>query len=215
MSTIRDLKASLGAMKSKNANISSENEEVKRDLEVSLSNLIGLTQILSEKEKENLSEHQIVMKQLQDAIAKLKNVETKSHNTEEKYSLVKDKYRELKQMYEDEVKKRRDEKKKYEKELIERKNRDKDRRRQEKEISESRQEKERQQKESRRRDDARLHRNKSNRSDGRKPMGTIDFMNSIHNTSDSFIQESTKESSNSRSLNSDRRKRTGNFKIVK
>lgn len=215
MSTISDLKASLGAMKSKNANISSENEEVKRDIEVSLSNLIGLTQILNQKEKENLSEQQIVMKQLQDAIAKLENVETKSRNTEEKYSLVKDKYRELKQMYEDEVKKRRDEKKKYEKDLIERKNRDKERRRQEKEISESRQEKERQQKESRRRDDARLQKDKSDRSGARKPMGTIDFMNSIHNTSASFIQDSTKESSTSRSLNNDRRKRTGNFKIVK
>jgi Chromosome segregation ATPases len=182
---VEESKKALQLSLSENNELVKENNQVKVKLEKTLIQLISLTQIFTAKEQEHKSEQEVISREVDEAQASIEIEVQKRHQLEEKYSLVKGKYQTLKEKYEDVVRQRDEERSRYEQDLKrERK------RRQEEEMKSKR------------------------KNDIRKPMGTIDFVNSFH---DASMLRSDRGSKANKSTSSriDRKSGRSSFRIMK
>mmetsp|Transcript_9090 Transcript_9090/g.17136 ORF Transcript_9090/g.17136 Transcript_9090/m.17136 type:complete len:201 (-) Transcript_9090:861-1463(-) len=151
---IEEYKKAQERSSSKHNKLTQENNQLKAKLEETLIQLISLTQIFTVKEKEYKSECKSMMSDLDGAKMTIDTEVEKRFQLEEKYSLVKGKYEASKHRYKEVVKQRNEERSRYEDDL--------------KRVRMRRQENETK---SKRRDEL------------RRPMGTIDFVNSFHDAS--------------------------------
>jgi hypothetical protein len=171
-SKLDDAKLALSRTTEENNGLMEENNSGKQKLEESLVQLISITQIYSSKEKEHNEECKNLRDRHREAKDAIEEEAVRRRRVEDKYSQLKEKYLDSKEKYENELKRRDEERRRGE-------IRKKDEERRREEMKRRDDEKRREERRKRSEDEKSSRR----RQDGRKPMGTLDFMNSLHDTS--------------------------------
>jgi myosin heavy subunit len=166
-SSLEEAKLVAKATKEQNDTLIEEHHSGNQKLEESLTQLISMVEIHSSKEKEDQHERQKLM-DAQSAVKDALDEETKRRRRAEgKYSQLKDKYIQSKEKHDNELKRRDEDERRREEKL--------------REEAKRRHDDERRRKERKQRSEG--EKSTKRRNDGRKPMGTLEFMNSFHDTS--------------------------------
>ncbi len=146
----------------------------KQQLEEALVQLISMTQIYNSKERDHGETNRKLSDELSQARHAIQDEAATRHRAEEKYSQLKEKYIQSREKFENEIRRRDEERKRDEKRRRDEERRREDlRRREDDKIRDDG-------RKSQKNDDGTSSRR---RKDGRKPMGTLEFMNSLHDTS--------------------------------
>ena len=213
-SRLEQTKSELNTASRLKHDLAEENECTKQRLEESLQQVISVAQIYEAKDNEFSTERQSLMEKHRVAEDGIEEEIVRRRRMEGKYLLLKEKYQGLKEKHEKELRRRDDE------------NREEETRRRD---GEKREEEMRRRDEENKRTEARTRRdddrNSQRRSDKRRPMGTLEFMNSVNSLHDTSMRsernasrkENDDDTSNRKSTRPDSRsgRQKSSFRIIK